>query len=133
MDQKAIVLYLHLRGLSLDVIHEDLMCVLEENAVVYSRVTKYVGSEKFRPKNDGPPSQPMIVEPGPVDQAILTALAEYRFSSVREPSRLTCLPRSTVHRHPTDSLHFRIQYLPWIPHLLNPEQKRICVNLAGEL
>jgi hypothetical protein len=47
MDQKAIVLYLHMRGMSLDARHEDLMRVLGENAVAYSTVTKYVRSEKF--------------------------------------------------------------------------------------
>jgi hypothetical protein len=36
MDQKAIVLYLHVRGMWLDAIHEDLMRVLGENVVAYS-------------------------------------------------------------------------------------------------
>jgi hypothetical protein len=89
MDQKGIVLSLHIRGMLLDTIHEDLMRVLGENAVAYSTVTEYVRSEKFPPKNDGHPSEPISIEPGPVDQAILTALADYPFSSVRELSRLT--------------------------------------------
>jgi hypothetical protein len=97
MDQNAIVFYLQMRGMSLDAIHEDLIRVLWDNAVAYSTVTKYVHSEKFPPKNDGPPSDPIRVEPGPVDQAILTALADDAFSSVWELSQLTCLPRSTVH------------------------------------
>jgi hypothetical protein len=103
MDQKALVLYLHMRGMSLDAIHEDLVRVrvrgrvVGENAVACSTVTKYVRSEKFSPKNDEPASQPMSVEPGPVDQAILTTFADDPFSSVRELSRLTCLPWSTVH------------------------------------
>jgi hypothetical protein len=42
VDQKAIVLSLHMKGMSLDAIHEDLMRVLKENAVAYSPVTKYV-------------------------------------------------------------------------------------------
>jgi hypothetical protein len=75
----------------------------------------------------------MTVEPGLVDQAVLIALADYPFSSVRELSRLTCLPRAMVHRHLTDSLHFRIQHLRWIPHFWNPEQKQIPVNMASEL
>jgi hypothetical protein len=70
MDQKAIVLYLHMRGMSLDAIHEDLVRVLGENAVAYSTVTKYVRSKKFPPKTDGPPLQPMTIEPGLVDQVI---------------------------------------------------------------
>jgi hypothetical protein len=99
MDQKGIVLYRHMRGMSLDATHDDLMRVrvFGENAVAYSMVTKCIHSEKFPPKNDGPSSEPISVEPGPVDQAILTALADYPFSPVRELSRLTCLPRSTIH------------------------------------
>jgi hypothetical protein len=101
MDQKAIVLDIHMRGMWLDAIHEHLVGVrvrvLGENLVVPSTVTKYVHSEKFFPKNDGLPSHPIIVEPGPVDQPILTALADDPFSWVRELSRRTCLPRSTVH------------------------------------
>jgi hypothetical protein len=115
MDEKAIVLYLHMRGMWLDAIHEDLL------------------REKFLPKNDGSPSQPVIVEPGPVDQEISIALPDGPFSSVRELSQLTCLPRSTVHSHLTDSLRFRIQHLRWIPDLANAEEKRIRVNMAGEL
>jgi hypothetical protein len=106
MDQKRIVLYLHMRGMLLDAIHGDLMRVLGENAVAYSTVTKYVHSEKFPPKNDGHPLQPISVESSPVDQPILTALADHPFSSVRELSQLSCLSRSTVHRHLTPSLHF---------------------------
>jgi hypothetical protein len=51
MHQKAIVLYLHTKGMPLDAIHEDLvrMRVLGENAVAYCTVTKYVRSEKFSP------------------------------------------------------------------------------------
>jgi hypothetical protein len=133
MDQKGIVRYLHMRGMLLDAIHQDLMRGVGKNGVEHSMVTKYVRREKYPPKNDGPPSQPISVEPGPVDQAILTALADDPFSSVRELSRLTCFPRSTVHRHLTDSLHFTIQHLRWIPRLLNLEQRRIRVNMAGEL
>jgi hypothetical protein len=132
MDQKAIVLCLYMRGMVLNTIHKYLMRVFGENAVAYSTVTKYVRSERLPPKNDGPPSEPINVEPGAVDQAILTAFADDPFSSVREFLRLTCLPRFTVHRHLTDSLHFRIQHLRWSPRLLTPKQKLIQVNTAGE-
>jgi hypothetical protein len=55
------------------------------------------------------------VERNPVDEAILTALAEFpfHFSSVRKPSRRICLPRSTVHQHwhLTQSLCFMVRHL----------------------
>jgi hypothetical protein len=99
------------------VFHDDEMC----------------SQRKVSPKNDGPSSEPISVEHGAVDQAIFTALADDPFSLVQEISQLTCLPRSTVHRHLIDLLHFRIQHLRWIPDLLSPEEKRIRVNMAGEL
>jgi hypothetical protein len=33
MGQKSIVLYLHMKGMALDAIHEDLVRVLGENAI----------------------------------------------------------------------------------------------------
>jgi hypothetical protein len=47
MDQKAIVLYLHMRKILLDANRQDLMRVLGENAVAYSTLTKYVHSKSF--------------------------------------------------------------------------------------
>jgi hypothetical protein len=34
---------------------------------------------------------------------------------VRELSWRICLPRFTVHRHLTQSLHFTVRHLPWVP------------------
>jgi prophage maintenance system killer protein len=50
MDQKAIVLYLHMKGMSLDAIHEDLVRVLGENAVAYS--TDEVCSQRKVPSQE---------------------------------------------------------------------------------
>jgi DNA-binding IclR family transcriptional regulator len=65
------------------------------------------------------------VERSPVDEAMLTALAEFPFplSSVREHSRRICLPKSTVHRHQhlTQSLRFIVRHLRWVPHFLTTE------------
>jgi hypothetical protein len=51
MDEKAILPYLHVKGMSRDAIHEDLVRVrvLGEKAMVYSTVTKDVHTEKFPP------------------------------------------------------------------------------------
>jgi hypothetical protein len=75
-----------MKGMALDTIHEDLVRMLEENAIAYLTVTKYVRSARFPPKQDTPSTKPMPIETSPVDQAILTALADYPFSSVREIS-----------------------------------------------
>jgi hypothetical protein len=47
MDQKPIVLYLWMKGMALDAIHDDLVRTLGKDAVAYSTVTKYACSAQF--------------------------------------------------------------------------------------
>jgi zona occludens toxin (predicted ATPase) len=91
MGQKMIVLYLRMKGMSLDAIHEDLVRTLGTDAVTDSTITKYARSAMFSPKKDRPSSEPSVVESSPVADAILAALGDYPFSSIRELSRRTCL------------------------------------------
>jgi hypothetical protein len=111
MDQKAILLYLCMKRMALDAIHQDLVETLGENAVAYSTVSKYARSLRFTIEKDTAQPEPMDVGLNAVDQATLTAFADYPFVSVRELSRGICLPRSTVHRHLTQSLDFIIRHL----------------------
>jgi hypothetical protein len=113
MDQKPIVLYLQMKGMALDSIHDNLVCTLGKDAVAYSTVTKYACSAQFFSRKEAIPPEAPDVERNPVDEAILTALTEFPFSSVRELSRRICLPRSTLHwhRHLTQSLRFTVRHL----------------------
>jgi hypothetical protein len=115
MDQKSIVLYLRMKGMALDAIHDDLVYTLGKDVLAYSTVTKYVRNAQFSGRKEATPLEAPDVERSPVDEAILTALAEFPFpfSSVRELSRRICLLRSTVHpyQHLTQSLRFMVQHL----------------------
>jgi hypothetical protein len=135
MDQKPIVLFLRMKGMALDAMHDDLVRTLGKDAVTYSTVTKHTRSAQFSGRKEGTPPEAPYVERSPVDEVILTALAEFPFpfSSVRELSRRICLPRSTVRRHFTQSLRFTVQHLRWILHFLTVEQKQIWVQMAIEL
>jgi hypothetical protein len=108
MDQKPIVLYLRRKGMAFDAIHDDLVRTLGKDAMAYSTVTKYARSAQFSGRKEASAPEAPDVERNPVDEVILTALAEFPFSSVRELSRRICLPRSTVHRHLTQSLRFTV-------------------------
>jgi hypothetical protein len=101
MDQKPIILYLPMKERALDANHDDLVRMFEKDAVAYSTVTKYARSAQFSGRKETTPPEAPDVERSPVDDTILTALAEFSFpfSSVHELSRRICLPRSTVHRH----------------------------------
>jgi hypothetical protein len=103
-----------MKGMAVDAIHDDLVCTLEKEAVAYSTVTKYTRSAQFSGLREATHPETPHVEGSPVDEAILTALAEFPFlfSSVRELSPRICLPRSAVHqhqhRHLTQSLRFTV-------------------------
>jgi hypothetical protein len=118
MDQKPIVIYLRMKGMALDVIHDDIVRTLGKDAVTCSTVTKYVRSAQFSGRKEATVPEASDVEFNPADETILTALVEFPFSSVRELSRRICLPRSTVHRHQhlTQSLRFTVRHLRWVPH-----------------
>jgi hypothetical protein len=137
MNQKPIVLYLWVKGMALDAIHDNLVRTLGKDAVAYSTVTKYARSAQFSGRKEATLPEAPDVECSPVDGAILTAFAEFPlpFSSVRQLSRRICLPRSTVHRHRhlTQSLRFTVRHLRWVPYFLTPEQKQIRVQMAIEL
>jgi hypothetical protein len=104
-----------MKGITLDAIHDDLVCTLGKDAVAYSTVTKYACSAQFSGRKEATPPEALDVEGSSVDEAILMALAEFPFpfSSVRELARGICLLRSTVHRyrHLTQLLLFTVRNL----------------------
>jgi hypothetical protein len=118
MDQKPIILYLRMKKMALDTVHDDLVRTRGKDAVSYSTVTKYARSAQFSGQKDATSPEAPDVERSPVDEVILTALAEFPFpfSSVHELSRRICLPRSIVHRYLRQSLRSTVRHLRWFPH-----------------
>jgi hypothetical protein len=100
-----------MKWMALDAIHDDLVGTLRKDAVAYSTMTKYARMAQFSCRKEATPPEAPGVERSAVDEAILTVLIEFPFSSVREFSRRICLPRSTVDRHLTQSLRFTVQHL----------------------
>jgi hypothetical protein len=137
MDWMPVVLYLRMKGMALDAIRDDLVLTHGKDAVAYSTVTKYARSAQLSSRKDATPPEAPDVERSSVSEVIFMALAEFPFpfSSVRELSPRTCLPRPTVHprRHLTQSLRFTVRHLRWVSHFLTVEQKQIRVQMAIEL
>jgi DNA-binding MarR family transcriptional regulator len=123
MDQRSIVVYLAKKGLSVRAIHRDLEETFGPEAVAYSTVTMYLRTLSFRGKTEeeeiGDHDQPL----DEIDEAILKALADEPFPSVRELARHMCLSRTMVHRHLTCSFGLTVRHLHWVPHWLSPGQK----------
>jgi hypothetical protein len=92
MDQRSIVFYLTKKELSAIAIHHDLVVTLCPEVVSYSSVTRYLREVIFVSSNSPatiPETEPQFDD---CDQAILFALAEQPFASIRELARLTHLP-----------------------------------------
>jgi transcriptional regulator of acetoin/glycerol metabolism len=108
MDQRSIVLYLARKGLTSMEIDNGLVATLGSDAKVYSSVTRFFHEAKFPWPN--PPTTFSRENPSLDDsnEAILLALTEQPFASVRQLSRLTQMSRSTVYRRLTQTLEFHV-------------------------
>jgi AraC-like DNA-binding protein len=132
MDQRSTVPYVSMKGLSAKAIHQELVQTLGAEAVAYPAVTWHLRTAKFPAQSKEVPRKAGVSWTDAVDAAILMALTNNPFYSVRDLSRLTHLSRSTVHRRLTEVLGFAICHLHWIPHRLPDDQKTIKVNLSRE-
>jgi histone-lysine N-methyltransferase SETMAR len=130
MDQHSICLFLAMKGLSAQKIHSELVAVLGADAIGYSTITRYLRQQHFPTKSSEPPENTSITVVG---NAILDALKQQPFSSIREIAKLTCIPRTTVHRHLTSSLGFVVKHLHWVPHELTANQKSLRASLSKQL
>jgi hypothetical protein len=101
MTQRPIVANLSLKGMSAREIHDDIVATLGFDVVSHSSVTRSLREARF------PPSKPELHpaddqrDLDDSDQAILAALEDGTFVSVRQLSRLTHLPSMTVYRRLT--------------------------------
>jgi hypothetical protein len=111
MEQRMTVACLDLKGMSARAIHTDLVATLGSNAVAYSSVTRYLREARCLPSREEASPVEIEMEVDDADRAILFALSENPFVSVRQLSRLTTLPPTTVYRRLTQSLGYTARHL----------------------
>jgi hypothetical protein len=114
MDQKSIVLYLNRKSGMTQVIHDDLVATLGEAAIAYSTVTKYLREAQTGRDDAMSSSDEISHHIDDSDEAILKALEELPFSSVRQLSRATHIPAITVYRRFSEKLGFTARHLRWV-------------------
>jgi hypothetical protein len=130
MTHRPIVAHLPLEGMSAREIHDNIVATLGTYAVSYSSVTRYLHEARFSPSKPQPHPADVQRDLDDSDQAILAALEDSPFASVRQLSRLTHLPLTAVYRRLTQSLGFVARHLLWVPHALSDAQKGKRVNLS---
>jgi hypothetical protein len=119
MTQRPIVADLSLKGMSERETHDDIVATLGPDALSYISVTRYLREARFPPSKPKPYPADVQRDLNDSDQAILAALEDKPFASVRQLSRLTDFPSTTVYRRLTQSLGFVARHLRWVPHALS--------------
>lgn len=133
IDQRSIVIYLHMQGKSPKVIEKEMKETLGDTAVKYSTITKYLRNAKFPQSSDAMEIEEQNCESDEINQKILDVLNEQPFASLRQIEQITGIPKSTVHYHLTIVLKFKNMNLKWIPHSLTDEQKYKRVSISKQL
>jgi hypothetical protein len=123
MSQRPIVADLSTKRMSAREIHDDVVATLGPDVVPYNSVTQYLCEARFLPSKPEPHPAEIQTDFNDSARAILAALEDSPFASVRQLSRLTHLPSTTVYRSFTDSLGFMARQLRWVPHALSDAQK----------
>jgi hypothetical protein len=114
-------------------IHDDIVVTLGPDAVSDSSVTRYLCEARFPPSKPEPYLADVQRDLDNSDQGILAALKDSPFAWVRQFSRLTHLPSTTVYRGLTQSPGFMSRHHRWVPHALSDTQKGKKVNLSRQL
>jgi hypothetical protein len=98
-----------MKGLSAEVIHQDLVATLGPEAVANSTVIWSLRASTFAHQKEGVDDHGDLTGTDPVNEAIMKPGGDNPFSFVPERTRLTWLSRFTVHRHLTESLGLAVR------------------------
>jgi hypothetical protein len=104
-----------------------------QEAIAYRTVTKYLREAQINPGD--PTASPDAFSPhiDDSDEAILSAIEELPFSSVRKLSRATQLSNTTLYRRLSEKLGFLARHLRWVPDIVSGEQKATRVKCSRSL
>jgi hypothetical protein len=99
MDLESITLFLAMKSLSATAIQAEINNILGPGTVVYSTVTRYLCKRSFTGPSERPPHGPEIEGSDSIDQAILQALDETPFASLRQLAKRILIPMTTIRYH----------------------------------
>jgi hypothetical protein len=106
MDLRSIVLYLNRKDWIAQVIHDDLVATLGEEAIAYGMVTNYFRAVRIFPLDATRFSDATSLHLDESGEAILRTLEELPFSSVRQLADATHLPATTAYKQSSAKLGF---------------------------
>jgi hypothetical protein len=127
MDQRSIVVFLHLKGLPAKAkdVHTELIQVLGSDAIAYSTVTKYIRNDLIWQNEPEAEERAEDQDFWIPDNAILEAFEMMLFASIRQIAQVMFIPPPTVFRRLTKFVHFVLKRLCWAPHRLSDLQNSL--------
>jgi hypothetical protein len=127
MDQRSIVVFLHLKGLSAKAkdVDTELVQVLGSDAIAYSTVPNNLWNDVIL--ENQPEAEDRTEDQGfsITDNAVLEALEMIPFASIRQIAKMTFIPPTTGFHRLMKSLHFVPKRLRSVPHRLSDLQNRL--------
>jgi hypothetical protein len=113
MDQRSIVVFLHLKRLSAKAkdVHTELVQVLGYDSIAYSTVTKYAQNDVILENEPEVKDRAEDQSFSITDNAIPEALEMMPFTSIRQIIKMTFILPTIVFHRLTKSLHFLLKRL----------------------
>jgi hypothetical protein len=133
MNLESITLYLNKKHLSAVAIHVEINSVLGEGMIEYSTVTRYLRKQSFANASHLGPEEPDIGAADTIENAILQALDEQPFVSLRQIAKRTLIPMSTVRYRLVNKMTYKLKHCKWVHHKLSEAQKQTRVATSKRL
>ena len=133
IDYRSIAIYLHFKGLSAKDIKDEINEVFPQNDFSYQQITYCIrqlafthDKEMVRKKETGDTQKQRT-------ELIKKTLKDFPFSSLKQISQRTNIPKTSVYRILTNDLGYVLKSLKWIPHQLTSSQKVSRIDMSKKL
>jgi hypothetical protein len=133
MDLRSICVCVHQKVMSTIGIRKDIEATLGPDAIGYFPATACLREAQVTHDSGPTPTLNEDECQRVIDKAILLALAEERFASVRRIASKRVIPRTIVYGHLIGPLGMTAMHLHWLPHRVPTQQKCSRVQRVQEL
>jgi hypothetical protein len=133
MDVESIVLHLNKNDLSTIEIYTEINHVLGEGTIGYSTVTRDLRKHSFADSSTLSPEDRESQGLDAIDNAILQALDEQPFASLRQITKRILVPISIVRCRLVSKMAYKLKHCTWVLHRLSETQKQARVATLKHL
>jgi hypothetical protein len=123
IDLHSVVAFLHKAKWNEFAITHQINGVLGQNTISYSAVGKYVRMFALSRTETDTPIVPESEGDFGLDDRIALVLSEEPFLSVRQIAQKVIMSISTVYRHLTQTMRWKLRHIEWVPHGLTKSEK----------